>query len=469
MPRLTVKTLHALHSTVLREQIPRERLLHGLAPSFLASLRGELDPVQQILMDLHRLNTTDAPPGGGDPLRTWLQNARAFDVRTAHHPLVDRALAELDVPAARRPRPAATPPAPAGAATRVPPAGLGGEIGLEVTDDSMVELVAHERARTPRSATPAAQPTPHAVAPASPARLSPRLTPVRLGLFLFGIAAGAAMLWQRAPGRAARRPSRIAFTDLGAPMGFFHLPSGQYRMGALEGEGTAAEHPDHAVALSSFFLARTEVTNAQWNAVISGAQAAGDLDAATLAPSTGADDQPIIGVSWCDAVRFANLASRLEGLEPAYRVVARCDATWTDGPGFRLPTEAEWEYAARAGSITAYANGADEAALAEIGWYNANLGDVQGARPVCTRAPNPWGLCDLHGNVWEWVWDREGDYMGDEIRNPRGPVRGANRVRRGGSVGADADSARSAFRAFAAPLDPSDDQGFRLARSSTDD
>lgn len=138
-------------------------------------------------------------------------------------------------------------------------------------------------------------------------------------------------------------------------------------------------------------MGRTPVTVGQWNALMPGDRRSGD---ATL---------PVTGVSWDGAVAFCNAASAREGRTAAYdgeRWVAEAD-------GYRLPTEAESEHACRAGTDTAWSFGDDEAKLGEHAWYAENSGGA--VHPVATRLPNPWGLYDLHGNVWEWCGDEGGE------------------------------------------------------------
>ena len=131
-----------------------------------------------------------------------------------------------------------------------------------------------------------------------------------------------------------------------------------------------------------------------------------------------------------------------------------------------MPTEAEWEYAARAGTTTAYATGDDEAALARAGWYGGRRGySGYSIHDVCTAPEKPWGLCDLHGNVFEWVWDGYSAYGPGEVINPRGKG-GEQRVLRGGSWHDGPEVARSANRLGYGPSNSFRDVGFRLLLSA---
>jgi formylglycine-generating enzyme required for sulfatase activity len=165
-------------------------------------------------------------------------------------------------------------------------------------------------------------------------------------------------------------------------------------------------------------------------------------------PSTARGDElPVEGVSWLDAVRFCNALSRQEGLPPAYRLdddSVECDAT---ADGYRLPTEAEWEHACRAGTT-----GPRYGPLDEIAWHRGNSDGRP--HPVGGRQPNAWGLHDMLGNVWEWCWD---------VYDAK--VYGGYRVLRGGGWFDEPWSCRASVRRRSHPTLRIDDLGFRLARS----
>lgn len=227
------------------------------------------------------------------------------------------------------------------------------------------------------------------------------------------------------------------------------VPPGDFVMGSGAGEGvTPFEQPAHPVRVSrGFLMAATPVTRAQWAAVTGGG---------------GGDAVPARGVSWFDAVGYCNALSVLEGRAPVYRVEGR-SVTWGEGDGYRLPTEAEWEWACRGGTSTRYWSGDDEADLERVAWYAGNsLGEP---RPVGLKPANVYGLHDMHGNVFEWCYDRLGRYPEGMRIDPRGPEEGEERVIRGGSAWNDAGFARVTYRIWRAPAARFPSLGFRVVRS----
>lgn len=231
---------------------------------------------------------------------------------------------------------------------------------------------------------------------------------------------------------------------------FVHVQPGRFLMGSPPGEQDRVSHEEqHEVVLTRpFLLGTAPVTQQEYQAVMG------------VNPSRfqGAD-VPVEQVSWFEAVAFCNALSRAEGLEEAY-LIRGTDVRWKglDCPGWRLPTEAEWEYACRAGTTGArYGN------LDAIAWHSGNAGGQ--THPVRQKAPNAWGLCDMLGNVWEWCWDWYGTYPGGRVVDPVGPDSGSGRVGRGGSWVFDALFARAAFRYYNSPVYRNVFLGFRLARS----
>ncbi|NKY60569.1 formylglycine-generating enzyme family protein [Nocardia flavorosea] len=189
------------------------------------------------------------------------------------------------------------------------------------------------------------------------------------------------------------------------------------------------------VEVAAYRLAARPVTRAQYAAI------AGD--------DTGAEagDEPVDSVSWDDAVRFCNRLSEQEGLISVYRRDGENTEMAVSADGYRLPTEAEWEYACRAGTA-----GPRYGELDEIAWYRGNSGGS--AQPVGRKQPNAWGLYDMLGNVWEWCWD---------FYDPA--VYGEYRVLRGGGWFDEHWSCRASVRRRSHPTLRLDDIGFRIARS----
>ena len=232
-----------------------------------------------------------------------------------------------------------------------------------------------------------------------------------------------------------------------------HLPAGAFVMGSTK---YLSEQPVHLVKLTRRFgLSETEVTQAQYQAVMG-------ENPSFFKDNPDSADRPVEQVSWFDAVRYCNKLSEREGLSPCYQIQGD-DVRWPDArcAGYRLPTEAEWEYAARADQPFEYAGSND---LDAVAWH---LGNSQNeTHPVAKKKANPWFLHDLSGNVWEWVWDRYADsYAGAEKLDPTGPKQGESRVLRGGSYVIGADDARVAYRNWYTPSNRYRNIGFRLARS----
>jgi len=197
----------------------------------------------------------------------------------------------------------------------------------------------------------------------------------------------------------------------------------------------ADETPEHPVVISkSFYLSRYPVTQGQWQAVMS-PQSCQFQD----------EHRPVQDASWNDAQAFLQNLNKREGMSD-----------------YRLPTEAEWEYACRAGTTTRYHFGDDEAQLGEYAWYDENSGGK--THPVGQKKPNAWGLYDMHGHVVEWVQDWYGLYSAHAVIDPRGPDRGVLRVLRGGSCFTGSWRARSAQRFARLPGYSYSAFGFRVAQ-----
>jgi formylglycine-generating enzyme required for sulfatase activity len=221
-------------------------------------------------------------------------------------------------------------------------------------------------------------------------------------------------------------------------MEFILIPAGSFTMGADKNFEDAYddEMPQHRVTIGKpFYLGKYEVTQAQWTAVMGNN------------PSKfKGQDNPVEQVSWDDAQAFIKRLNQKEGHNR-----------------YRLPTEAEWEYAARAGTTGAYSFGDDVDGLGRYAWYRDNSGDK--THPVGRKEANPWGLYDMHGNVWEWVQDWYGDYSSASVTDPKGPSAGSMRVFRGGSWRYSARLCRAANRYACPPDTRYANLGFRLALS----
>ncbi|MDM8553576.1 SUMF1/EgtB/PvdO family nonheme iron enzyme [Desulfococcaceae bacterium HSG7] len=237
--------------------------------------------------------------------------------------------------------------------------------------------------------------------------------------------------------RTAGEPIRIEMVQ---------LPAGEFLM------GDDRNGPIHRVTITKpFQIAAAPVTQALYQAVTG------------KNPSKFKGDKlPVETVSWLDAVKFCNALSKKLNLEPAYLIDGENVSRIQENAGFCLLSEAQWEYACRAGSTSRFAGGDLESDLESMAWHSRNSDG--GTQPVCQKIPNAWGLYDMHGNVWEWVWDWHKKYSEVEAADPLGPARGAYRVIRGGSWDFSAVGCRSAVRDGITPDDRFDGLGFRLSR-----
>jgi formylglycine-generating enzyme required for sulfatase activity len=225
------------------------------------------------------------------------------------------------------------------------------------------------------------------------------------------------------------------------------IPAGEFQMGSPDADSAARdkEKPQHLVKISKpFYLAVHEVTQQQYEKVM-------EARPWQYKPNVKeGPDYPASYVSHDDAVEFCRRLSEQEGVE------------------YRLPTEAEWEYACRAGTTTPYSFGDDEAKLGQYAWYKTNTWDIDEfyAHRVGQKLPNPWGLHDMHGNVWEWCQDWYGPYGSEKVvSDPLGPAQGEYRVLRGGSFNYLASYVRSAYRSSDPPANRFSLIGFRAART----
>ena len=238
--------------------------------------------------------------------------------------------------------------------------------------------------------------------------------------------------------------------------GMVRLPPGKFMMG----DPDEIDAPPHEVTVGAFFIDQFLVTQEQYQKMMN----------ANPSRWKGAKN-PVEQIRWSDAVRFCNARSQSEGLKPCYDLTSwKCNF---DADGYRLPTEAEWEYACRAGTTTPWFFGNDPSKIGEYAWLDKNSGGHP--HPVGEKKPNPWGLHDICGNVWQWCNDFYGvDYYRSAPReNPQGPGEGKNKVLRGGAWRFSAESLRSGYRynenpGYADVCFGYDIYGFRCVRRGSD-
>jgi len=293
--------------------------------------------------------------------------------------------------------------------------------------------------------------------------------------------------WVRVSNTAGNVNSALAtVTAVTTPSDMALIPAGSFTMGdSLDGDSNA---PLVTVNVSAFFMGKNEVTKALWDEVRTWGAANGYTDLATGAGK--ASNHPVQTVSWWHAIKWCNARSQKEGLTPVYSVSGTVMKTGTTAPtvnwsanGYRLPTEAEWEKAARGGlsgkrfpwgDTISHTNanfrndGAETYRTGTTGYHPTYLtGSTPYTSPVGAFAANGYGLHDMAGNVWEWCWDWYGasTYL-NNATDPRGAASGTDRVLRGGSWGFNAIYCRVAGRLNLAPSGTGSSIGFRVVRSS---
>jgi len=257
---------------------------------------------------------------------------------------------------------------------------------------------------------------------------------------------------------------------------FVFVQGGIFLMG---GNGYSDEQPIHFTLTSSFLIGKYELTQSEWQTVMTGNN---NGISATPSSFSGNPNRPVERVSWYAAIVFCNRKSIQEGLTPCYAKggntnpgnwgtmpTSSTDAQWNaitcnwSANGYRLPTEAEWEYAARGGNQSNAYTYSDSNTVGNVAWYNGNSGSR--THDVGTKAPNELGIYDMSGNVREWCWDWYGSYSSSPSSNPRGPNSGSYRVDRGGSWLHNDDRCRVAYRDYNSPGFSDSTLGLRLVRT----
>jgi formylglycine-generating enzyme required for sulfatase activity len=242
---------------------------------------------------------------------------------------------------------------------------------------------------------------------------------------------------------------------------FVRVEGGTFQMGSTAND---SEKPIHTITVKSFSISKYQVTQKEWQEVMGTTiRQQRDMAGRSLSLYGEGDNYPMYYVNWYEVVEYCNRRSMKENLKPAYRGSGdniTCD--W-NANGYRLPTEAEWEFAAKGGTkeyITTEYSGSNS--VGAVAWYDGNSGNS--THPVGTKAANSLGIYDMSGNVWEWCWDWYGGYSSGSQTDPRGAVSGADRVMRGGGWYSSAAYVRSAFRYYDTPSNRNSSHGFRLVR-----
>ncbi len=267
-------------------------------------------------------------------------------------------------------------------------------------------------------------------------------------------------------------PSEAAPAQVPEP--FVLVEGGTFQMGSPDSEAwRSGDETQHTVTVSNFYISAYELTQAEYESVMG-----------STPSSFSGERLPVENVSWLDAIAYCNARSESEGLTPAYTINGQSVSWDRSADGYRLPTEAEWEYACRAGTTTPF-NTENSPSADEVNYYGHYPYQIEenyfsqgnlSTRPgqyrettvaVGSFAPNAYGLYDMHGNVSEWVWDFYGDYDAAAQTDPTGPDTGVLRVYRGGGWNDFAKNMRSAYRATMEQNKGSFNLGIRLARNAS--
>lgn len=238
--------------------------------------------------------------------------------------------------------------------------------------------------------------------------------------------------------------------EMSLPENFVLVEGGTFQMGSISGE--SHEKPVHSVTVSDFAISEYEVTQSLYKEVMGSNPSSSNK-------GTG-DNYPVNDVSWFDAVKFCNKLSENKGFTPAY-TISGITVTWNkNADGYRLPTEAEWEYAARGGQMSKGYTYSGSDTVGNVAWYLVNAG--RETHPVGKKQANELGLYDMAGNVYEWCWDWFGNYLNSKQSDPIGYSAGSGRVLRGGSWFFSESFNRVSSRSESFPDHNSFSFGFRL-------
>ena len=232
------------------------------------------------------------------------------------------------------------------------------------------------------------------------------------------------------------------------------VSGGTFTMGSTGSDADGDEEPLHSVSVSGYYIGKYEVTQTQWTSIMG----------SNPSYSKG-DNRPVEKVSWTDCCRFCNALSDHYGLQRCYSISGSGDGASVtmvqSSGGFRLPTEAEWEFAARGGNSSRGYKYSGSDNIDYVAWYKDNSG-ITRTHDVGGKNSNELGIYDMTGNVWEWCWDWYGAYTSQTQTNPTGAYSGSLRVNRGGSWSHDARSCRCTYRYYNSPSYRYDYLGLRL-------
>lgn len=239
------------------------------------------------------------------------------------------------------------------------------------------------------------------------------------------------------------------------PISMIYVEGGSFMMGDTFGDGNFPEKPAHNVTLSNFYISAYEVTQKEW------------IETIGYNPAKfWTEENPVESVSWNDAYQFCNSRSLLEGLQPCYTITGSAVSCDFSANGYRLPTEAEWEYAARGGKNSGNTKYSGSSDPKEVAWFYNNSGNT--THPVGTKKANELGILDMSGNVWEFCWDFYGEnyYSQSPSLNPTGPAEGQFRVLRGGAWTDDMVFNKVYYRNYYGQRDRGTNTGVRLVRKA---